>query len=315
MPDSSAARLSVAPPAISIRGLTKRYGRTPAVDNLTLDVLPGEIFGFLGLNGAGKTTTIRILLDLVRPTSGAAFVLGHHCRSDGLAARAAIGYLPGEIAYYGDMTGRQVLDLLDRLGSERVRLPLQRRLLERFALTPDDLARRLREYSAGMKRKLGLVQAFQADPPLLILDEPTEGLDPLMQEALYDLLAEVRGRGRTVFMSSHVLPEVDRVCDRIGVLRGGTLALVAPVDEVRRLAPRRVHVTFAADVEGPGAAWPPGVELADAAARRWSLSVRGPLGPLVHLLAALPVADLHVDEPHLEDVVLGYYRDPPGGFR
>ena len=313
MPDSSAARLSVAPPAISIRGLTKRYGRTPAVDNLTLDVLPGEIFGFLGLNGAGKTTTIRILLDLVRPTSGAAFVLGHHCRSDGLAARAAIGYLPGEIAYYGDMTGRQVLDLLDRLGSERVRLPLQRRLLERFALTPDDLARRLREYSAGMKRKLGLVQAFQGDPPLLILDEPTEGLDPLMQEAVYDLLAEVRGRGRTVFMSSHVLPEVGRVCDRIGVLRGGTLALVAHVDEVRSLAPRRVHVTFAADVERPHAAWPPGVELTDAATRRWSLSVRGPLGPLVHLLTALPVADLHVDEPRLEDVVLGYYRDPQAG--
>lgn len=302
-------------PAISIRGLTKRYGRAPAVDNLTLDVVPGEVFGFLGLNGAGKTTTIRILLDLLRPTAGAAYVFGNNCRTESLQVRAAVGYLPGEIAYYGDMTGRQVLGLLDRLGLERVQPKLQQRLLERFSLTPDDLDRRLREYSTGMKRKLGLVQAFQADPPLLILDEPTEGLDPLMQEAVYELLAEVRRRGRTVFMSSHVLPEVGRVCDRIGVLRGGALALVATVDEVRHLAPRRVHVTFAADVDRPHAAWPPGVELAAAAARRWSLTVHGPLGPVVQRLAALPVADLHVDEPRLEDVVIGYYRDPPGESR
>jgi ABC-2 type transport system ATP-binding protein len=301
-----------AQPAIAVRGLTKRYGRTPAVDDLTLDVLPGEVFGFLGLNGAGKTTTIRILLDLLRPTAGAAFVFGRNCRTESLAVRGSVGYLPGEIAYYGDMTGRQVLDLLDRLGGARVRPELQRQLLERFALTPDDLARRLRAYSTGMKRKLGLVQAFQADPPLLILDEPTEGLDPLMQEALYDLLAEARSRGRTVFMSSHVLPEVERVCDRIGVLRAGALALVATVDEVRHLAPRRVQVTFAADLGRPGAPWPPGVTLEQAAARRWSLSVRGPLGPLLRLLAPLPVADLRVDEPRLEDVVIGYYRSPPG---
>jgi ABC-2 type transport system ATP-binding protein len=166
-----------------------------------------------------------------------------------------------------------------------------------------------------MKRKLGLVQAFQADPPLLILDEPTEGLDPLMQQAVYELLAEVRSRGRTVFMSSHVLPEVGRVCDRIGVLREGALVLVATVDEVRHLAPRRVYVTFATDVERPDAAWPPGVQLTEAAARRWSLNVRGPLGPLLQRLATLPMADLHVDEPQLEDVVIGYYREPRGESR
>jgi ABC-2 type transport system ATP-binding protein len=303
-------RMGDVQPALAIRGLTKRYGRTPAVDNLTLDVLPGEIFGFLGLNGAGKTTTIRILLDLVRPTAGAAFVLGRSCRSESLAVRAAVGYLPGEIAYYGDMTGRELLDLLDRLGPGRVRPALQRELLERFALTPDDLGRRLREYSTGMKRKLGLVQAFQGDPALLILDEPTEGLDPLMQEAVYGLLAEVRGRGRTVFMSSHVLPEVERICDRIGVLRTGTLALVATVAEARDLAPRLVHVAFAADVEPPAAPWPAGVELTAATARGWSLSVRGPLGPLLGRLAALPVADLRVLEPRLEDVVTDYYRLP-----
>lgn len=302
-------------PVISINGLTKRYGRTLAVDKLTLAVRPGEIFGFLGLNGAGKTSTIRILLDLLRPTAGTAFVFGHNCRTESLAVRASIGYLPGEILYYGDMTGRQVLDLLDRLGNTRVRPDLQRQLLERFSLTPADLDRRLREYSTGMKRKLGLVQAFQADPPLLILDEPTEGLDPLMQEAVYGLLSEVRRRGRTVFMSSHVLPEVGRVCDRIAVLREGTLALVATVDEIRHLAPRRVHVTFFADVEQPDAAWPPGVELVAATVRQWSLNVRGPLGPVVQRLTSRPVADLHIDEPRLEDVVIGYYRDPAGELR
>jgi ABC-2 type transport system ATP-binding protein len=166
-----------------------------------------------------------------------------------------------------------------------------------------------------MKRKLGLVQAFQADPPLLILDEPTEGLDPLMQEAVYELLAEVRRRGRTVFMSSHVLPEVGRVCDRIGVLREGALALVASVEQVRHLAPRRVHVTFAADVVPPAPAWPPGVEPTDLVARSWSLNAHGPLGPLIQHLAALPVADLHVAEPRLEDVVIGYYREPRGESR
>jgi ABC-2 type transport system ATP-binding protein len=302
------AVMSEVQPAISVRGLTKRYGRTRAVDNLSFDVLPGEVFGFLGLNGAGKTTTIRILLDLLRPTAGAAFVLGHNCQRESLAVRASIGYLPGEILYYGDMTGRQVLALLDRLGPARVPADYQRGLLDRLGLAPADLDRRLREYSTGMKRKLGLVQAFQADPPLLILDEPTEGLDPLMQEAFYDLLADVRGRGRTVFMSSHVLPEVGRVCDRIGVVREGTLALVAPVEEVRALAPRRVQVAFAADVEPPAAAWPPGAVLGAVAARRWSLSVTGPLGPVLQRLAGLPVADLRVDEPRLEDVVLDYYR-------
>ena len=154
------------------------------------------------------------------------------------------------------------------------------------------------------------MQAFQADPPLLILDEPTEGLDPVMQEAFYALLAEVRSRGRTIFMSSHVLSEVERVCDRIAVLRKGELVLVAPVEEVRHLAPRRAQVVFAADVAAPDPSWDvPGVALVSAAARRWSFSVRGPLGPLLARLSAMPVADLRVDEPRLEDVLIDYYRD------
>ncbi len=297
-------------PAIAIDHLMKRYGRTVAVRSLTLEVQAGEIFGFLGLNGAGKTTTIRVLLDLLRPTAGRAAVLGHDCQREGLAVRAAIGYLPGEISVYADLTGRQVLDVLGGLDRVAPAPAYVQQLLDRFELTSADLDRRLREYSTGMKRKLGIVQAFQADPPLLILDEPTEGLDPLMQEAFYALLAEVRGRGRTVFMSSHVLSEVERVCDRIGVLRKGELTLVAPVEQARHLAPRRIQVVFAADVPAPDrSAFAGDVRLVSAAPRRWTFTVGGPLGPLLARLSSLPVADLTVDEPRLEDVVIDYYRD------
>jgi ABC-2 type transport system ATP-binding protein len=186
---------------ISIRGLTKRYGNVRAVNNLSLEVNQGEILGFLGLNGAGKTTTIRILLDLLRPNSGNALILGHDCQTDGLQARSNIGYLPGEMGIYSDLTGREVLDLLAKLSNKGVDRKRRGELQERLDFPASDLHRRLREYSTGMKRKLGLIQAFQSDPLLLILDEPTEGLDPLMQESFYQLLVDVKQRGRTVFMS------------------------------------------------------------------------------------------------------------------
>jgi ABC-2 type transport system ATP-binding protein len=194
------------PEAIHLERLGKRYGRVEALNDVSLAVEEGQVFGFLGVNGAGKTTTIRILLDLVRPTAGRASVFGRDCQSAGLDVRAQLGYLPGEPGFYGDMTGEATLDLLGRLSRRGVDPSWRRGLLDRLELAAADLRRPIREYSTGMKRKLGIVQAFQADPPLLVLDEPTEGLDPLMQEAFYELLAEVRRRGRTVFMSSHVLP-------------------------------------------------------------------------------------------------------------
>jgi ABC-2 type transport system ATP-binding protein len=294
--------------AISIRGLSKHYGRLIAVKDLRLEVEQGEIFGFLGLNGAGKTTTLRILLDLLRPTSGKAAVLGYDCHSQGLEVRARVGYLPGEMGLYSDMTGRDFLDFLAKLKRRDVDKRYRAELQDRLALSTTDLARRLREYSTGMKRKLGLIQAFQDDPELLILDEPTEGLDPLMQEAFYELLAEVKQRGRTVFMSSHVLSEVERVCDRVGLLRKGALVLLSTVDEIRNLAARRVRVIFAEDVTRmPDLA--PEQEILETQPRQWTLRVNGPLGPLLKALADLPVSDLMVEEPHLEDVILKYYRE------
>lgn len=292
---------------ISIRRLSKSYGRLTAVKDLELEVNKGEILGFLGLNGAGKTTTIRILLDLLRPTSGNASILGHDCQKDSLRARALIGYLPGELGVYSDLTGREVLDLLAGLNGKPVDKKYRADLQERLELPDTDLQRRLREYSTGMKRKLGLLQALQADPPLLILDEPTEGLDPLMQESFYQALADLKRRERTVFMSSHVLSEVARVCDRVAVLRKGELKLVATVDELRKLAARRVRVFFGEDIKLEPL-FPEGVEPDDLRPKEWSLRVEGLLGPLLQLLAGLPVTDLEVQEPRLEDVLIKYYK-------
>ena len=296
------------PPAISIHGLTKRYGPLTALNNLNLDVHRGEILGFLGLNGAGKTTTIRLLLDLLRPTAGQAFVFGHNCWTDGLAARARIGYLPGELGLYLDLTGLETLDFLAGLNRQPVDKRHRQGLCDRLELPRSDLRRRLREYSSGMKRKLGIIQAFQANPPLLILDEPTEGLDPLMQESFYGLLADVKRAGATVFMSSHVLSEVERVCDRIALLRQGEMVLLSSVRESRRLAPRRVRVLFSEDVSAHPRL-PPGHELIETTRRLWRVAATGPLGPLLALIEGLPVEDIEIEEARLEDVVLRYYRE------
>jgi len=298
---------------ISIRGLTKRYGHIVAVKNLNLEVAPGEILGFLGLNGAGKTTTIRILLDLLRPSSGSASILGHDCQAEGLRARLNVGYLPGEMGIYADLTGREVLNLLAKLNDPFIDEDRRRELQERLEFPDSDLRRRLREYSAGMKRKLGLIQAFQSDPLLLILDEPTEGLDPLMQESFYHLLLDVKSRGRTVFMSSHVLSEVERVCDRIALIRKGELALLAGIGEVRNLAARQVKVLFTQELSAtPGLVLPElpdGACILDSGPLWWNLKVEGPLGPLLRAIATLPVQDIEVTEAKLEDVILKYYRE------
>jgi ABC-2 type transport system ATP-binding protein len=291
--------------AISLRHLSKNYGALVAVRDVSLEVMPGEVFGFLGLNGAGKTTTIRILLDLLRPSGGSAALFGFDCQRESRKARALVGYLPGELGFYSDMTGQEMLDLMARLSGTA---PSHReQLLDRLELARDDLRRRLREYSTGMKRKLGLIQALQCDPQLVILDEPTEGLDPLMQRALHEILFELRGRGRTVFMSSHVLSEVERVCDRIAVIRKGEIVLLSSVDEARRLSGRIVRVYFSRGVEAM--TLPAGMSFIERKPDEWMLRVAGEAGALIPLLAALPVRDVEITEPALEDVLRSFYRE------
>jgi len=298
--------------AIELRDLAKSYGSVLAVRGISFDVHAGEIFGFLGLNGAGKTTTIRMLLDLLRPTRGSARIFGADCQRDGGAARSKVGYTPGELGLYPDMTGRQLLDLMASLSATGVDDAYRMTLVDRLELARADLHRTLREYSTGMKRKLGLVQAMQADPPLLILDEPTEGLDPLVQLALNDVLFDLRARGRTIFMSSHVLPEVQRLCDRIAVIRAGEIVLLSTVDDARGLGGRIVRVRLRTDV---GAAdpvtLPPGMKTLERAGDRWTIAVEGEMGALLPALAPLPVRDLEIVEPSLEDVLQRFYREAP----
>ena len=292
--------------ALRIHRLTKYYGRVVGLDGLSLEVPQGEVFGFLGPNGAGKTTTIRLLLDLVRPTSGDAWILGMHCRQQGVEARRRVGYLPGELPLYPELNGSAFLRFLARAGGQAIDTQWFELLLRRFDVSDVDLARPMRDYSHGMKRKMGIIQALAPNPPVLILDEPTNGLDPLMIEAFAETLAELKeSRRTTVFLSSHVLSEVEKTCDRIGLVRRGQLAALQSIAEIRGGLPRRVTVTFNTPVNG--AAPHANAVVVSRTERSWVLDVRGPLGPLIASLDGLPVDDLRVEPTTLEDYVLRFY--------
>ena len=294
--------------AIRIEGLTKYYGRVVGVEDLTLDVARGEVFGFLGANGAGKTTTIRLLLDLLRPTSGRASVLGIDCHRDSLKARLEIGYLPGELPIYRDLNASDYLKYLERLDSRPVAADYLRHLFRRFDVSDLDARRPLSDQSHGMKQKIGIIQALMTRPPVVILDEPTAGLDPLMIQAFRETIAELRQRGdTTVFLSSHVLAEVETTCDRIGLIRGGRIVTSSTMEDLRRAATRRVTVSFSVPVTRSLSS--PGVVVRHQTPTEWVLDVRGPLGPLLEQLAGLPVLDVQVDPFKLEDYIAPFYTE------
>src|SRR3989449_6401206 len=228
-------------------GLGKRYGRTVvALEGLTIEVRAGEIFGFLGPNGAGKSTTIRLLLGFLHPTAGQATVLGLDTERESVQIRSRVGYLPGGIALYDSLSGADLLDYLAALYGRPA--PSRADLLDRFEFSERDLRRPVRDYSRGMRQKIGIVQALQHDPELAILDEPTEGLDPLMQRAFYAILDELRARGRTIFLSSHVLSEVERVCDRVAIIRRGQLVALEEVESLLARRKRNVEMRLAGPV-------------------------------------------------------------------
>jgi ABC-2 type transport system ATP-binding protein len=298
-------------PAIRIEGLTKYYGPVVGIEDLSLDVARGEVFGFLGANGAGKTTTIRLLLDLLRPTRGRASVLGIDCHRDSLRARLEIGYLPGELPIYRDLNAADYLAYLERLDSRPVAPAHLRYLLRRFDVSDIDMKRPLRDQSHGMKQKIGIIQALMTRAPVVILDEPTAGLDPLMVQAFRETVAELRqGSATTVFLSSHVLAEVETTCDRIGLVRGGRIVTSGTIEDLKRAATRRVTVSFGASVNTTFST--PDIMIREQTATRWVLDVRGPLGPLVERLAGLPVADVQVEPFKLEDYVARFYAEPVG---
>jgi ABC-2 type transport system ATP-binding protein len=293
-------------PAIRTYALTKRYGAVVGIDDLSLEVAHGEVFGFLGANGSGKTTTIRTLLDLLRPTGGSASILGFDCQRQGLEARRRVGYAPGEMPMYPELTGAAYLTFLSRLSARPASAARLGALLRRFDLQEADLNRRMRDYSHGMKRKLGLIQALMTEPPVLILDEPSSGLDPLMIEAFSETIDELAQAGATtIFLSSHVLSEVDRICHRIALIRRGRLVAVRTLSEIRQATPRRVTIRFAAPVSADlDAVVPDGAAVVSRDPQRWIIDVHGPLGPALARLAALPVEDIEVAPFALEDAIL-----------
>jgi len=295
--------------AITTIGLTKRYGhrRLPirALESLDIEVREGEIFGFLGPNGAGKSTTIRLLLGFLHPTAGEGRVLGLDIVRDSVAIRGRIGYLPGGIALYDSLTGEQLLDYLAELSGR----PPSRRadLCERMELSARTLRRLVRDYSRGMRQKIGIVQALQHDPELAILDEPSEGLDPLMQRAFYEILDHLKAEGRTVFFSSHVLSEVERVCDRVAIIRHGRL--VALEEMAKLLARRKRNVEMRLEGAPPRLEGVTGVSNVEIADGRLTCRVEGDVRPFLAALAGAPIVDLTIQPARLEEAFLEFYEE------
>ena len=291
--------------SLELIGLSRRFGSVVALDGLTFSVPPGEVFGFLGPNGAGKTTTIRTLMGLLRPSSGSAQIAGLDCWGQSVEVKRLVGYLPSEFALDSALTGAQILTYLGNL-----RGGVDRQTIQQLATRLDlDLSKRFRAYSHGNKQKVGLIQAFMHRPRLLVLDEPTNGLDPLNQQEFYRMVAEVKADGRSVFLSSHILPEVEHTCDRVGIIREGQLAKVDTVATLTDIQHHEVELTFA----GPASAeWFNGVAgvrsvTANNGGHGLLLTVQGDLGGVLQAAAQHGATNLITREPSLEEIFLQYY--------
>ncbi len=287
--------------------LTKAYGTQRGIIDVDLSVAEGEVFGFLGPNGAGKTTTIRTLLDLIRPTSGKAFVFGIDTTADPVAIHKRIGYIPGEFALYDRLTGGQTIHYFANLrgGVDRA---YQQALIERLEIDP---SRRFKELSKGNKQKIGLVIALQHRPELLILDEPTSGLDPLVQQTFYTVVREARSEGRSVFLSSHILSEVERTCDRVAIIREGALVKVDSVEGLRDLAHHQVELRFTDGVPSEAFASLPGVSELVVEDHVLRMRVAGAITPVVQAAARYDLLDFVSREPTLEETFLAQYGTQP----
>jgi ABC-2 type transport system ATP-binding protein len=291
--------------AIVASGLTKAYGQVQALRGVDLVVERGIIFGFLGPNGAGKTTTIRCLLDLIRPQSGTIRVLGLNPQADPVAVRARVGYLPGELNLESNQTAEQAFHYFNDLRGNQVDWAFTRYLARRLEL---DLTIPIKNLSKGNKQKVGLVQALMPRPELLLLDEPTAGLDPLMQQEVYRLLKEARQAGATVFFSSHIIGEVEAIADRIAIIRQGVIVEEAEPHQLMSMALRRLHIRFREPVDPQPLAAVPGVSLLEQSNAHITVQVEGEVDGLIKALAAYPVSDLETERPSLEEVFLAYYE-------
>jgi len=292
-------------PVIRTSSLTKYYGTVRGVEGLDLEIEAGQVFGFIGPNGAGKSTTIRLLLDFLRPTSGSAEVLGISTTADPVEIHRRVGYLPGELSMYDRMTGEEMLRYFASLRSVGD-LGEAYRVAKVLDL---DLSRNIRTYSSGNRQKLGLAQAFLHRPELLILDEPTNGLDPLVQQAFYALIEDVRDEGRTVFLSSHVLPEVERIADHVGIIREGRLVTMASIADLKEKAVRRLELRFASPVDPAAFEAISGVRgvSSNDAGRVVHLQVTGSIDAAIKVAARYEVVSLVSHEGDLEEAFLAFY--------
>ncbi len=293
--------------AIRTDGLTKRYGSTLAVDDLDLRVRPGEVYGFLGPNGAGKTTTIRMLLGLHRPTSGSATVFGVNAWHDPVAAHRRVAYVAGEPTLWPQLTAAETLAFLAHMHGS-VDVPYQQTLVQRFEL---EQHKKLRALSKGNRQKVQLIGALASRADLLVLDEPTSGLDPLMEVAFRETVLEAKRRGQTVFLSSHILSEVEALCDRIGILRQGKLVDEGTLDELRHLSAETVEIVFAG--HAPELQSLDGIKVEHAGANTLRCAVSGSVAPLLAAIAGHEVVALHSREPSLEEIFLHFYGSAEGG--
>ncbi len=289
---------------IRTSGLTKYYGSSLGVLDLNLTVKQGEIFGFLGPNGAGKTTTIRIFLDFIRASRGNARLFGLDSHTHSSKIRSRIGYLPGEYGMYEEMRGFEYLRFLGTLrGYEKP--PLSDRLIEIFGL---DISKRIKSYSHGTKQKLAVVQAFMHDPELLILDEPTIGLDPLMQQRFYELLLEMKNRGKTIFFSSHILSEVEKVCDRVGILREGKLAAIHEISEIKKFRLKSIEISFKQEVN-KSVFRLDGVRKVEKDGNTIQLWVDSNINSILRTISEYPVENMSFRDASLEDIFMEYYSE------
>lgn len=298
--------------ALEVRDLKKQFGSVEALRGVSFSVAPGEVFGYLGPNGAGKTTTLRILLGLVRQSGGSAAIGG--VPSGEPASRADIGFLPGDLRLYGDMTGAAALDFFARFRPDRPPR-LRSMLLEAFNVDAATLARRIKFLSHGTRQKLGLVATMQHDPALLLLDEPTNGLDPLVQQAFREIVTDFAARGRSILFSSHVLSEVEAVCDRVAILRQGEIVALETMARLRERVVRKMTVRFVNPLPSPlpgerenSFGELPGVARCETRDGEMTLWVQGDLNPVLRALAQAEVEDVVFPEAQLEDIFLGYYQ-------
>nr|MBC7245002.1 ABC transporter ATP-binding protein [Chloroflexota bacterium] len=293
---------------IHTENLTKFYGRRRGIIDLSFEIQQGEVFGYLGPNGAGKTTTIRTLLDFIRPTRGHATIFGLDTRRGSREIRRLVGYLPGELALYNNLTGAEFLRYMGYLRGG-VKWRFVEELSERLG---SDLSQPIRILSHGNKQKLGLIQAFMHKPELLILDEPTLGLDPLVQQEFYRLVAEARKEGRTVFLSSHILPEVERICDRVGIIRRGKLIAVEEIATLKTRALRRLEIHFAEPVASYHFSQLSGVHDLHVTDNVVRCTIKGSVDALIKAAAQFEVINVISQEPSLEEIFLAYYNTGEG---